>query len=154
MKIRIKIERTEDSEPSFPVPETEHPLDEEFDVNEATITMNQQQTSLMSDRPVVEIHIVDNMNDIVSKLAFLEWANCYWNEKQPQGSRLRKVTLKFYEDETKPTCYRSFVIPSAFLAHFEEKSSDSNSENRMSYEARIRSNDKKQNITFLPTEPS
>jgi hypothetical protein len=149
MKITIQIERTEDSDPSFLIPEDSTPLEEEFDVDEATISMSQD-SRLLSDRPVVEINVIDRSDDIKSKLAFLEWANCYWNEKQPQGSRLRQITLKFYDDDTKKNCYRSFVIPSAFLADFTEEVSAKSGITEISYKAKIRSNDKKQDITFLP----
>jgi hypothetical protein len=142
----LKIERTTSSEPSF---DTADDLEAELKIDRATVIMDHGDSTLVVTQPPVIFLIEDNESDIEKKHVFLEWANCYWNETQRQGGRLRKVTLKFYNDNDE--CYRSFIIESAFLSRFEEGTGEVGSSERY-YKATIRSNAKAQNIEFLPRD--
>lgn len=146
MRIMLKIERTSSSEPSF---DTTEDLEAELKIDRAVVIMDHGNSTLVMTQPPVIFEIEDNEADIEKKHVFLEWANCYWNETQRQGGRLRKVTLKFYNDNDE--CYRSFMIDSAFLAKFEEGTGESDKSQRY-YKAIIRSNAKEQIIEFLPRD--
>ncbi len=152
MPITLKIERISASDPSFSVSD-DVDLEEEFDIDSARVMMDHGESSLVMDEPPIQFIIEDFNVDIEKKYYFLEWANCYWNDQQRQGGRLRKVTLNFY-DET-DVCYRSFVIENAFLAKYEEifgRNRDIENQNvpRKYYKTIIRSNARTQNIDFLP----
>ena len=151
MRITMKIERTSASDPSFSVP-TEIDLEEEFEIDSAKVLMDHGDSQQIMEEPPVRFEIKDLQADIETKYHFLEWANCYWNDEQRQGGRLRKVTLNFYDDNDE--CYRSFMIENAFLSKYEEqggkKAEANKDETQKYYKAIIRSNAKKQAIDFLP----
>ncbi len=146
MRITLQIQRTTASEPSFSVP-SDFDLEEAFEIDSAAVLMDHGDSSQIMEEPPVRFMIEDLQGDIETKYHFLEWANCYWNDQQRQGGRLRKVTLNFYDDNDE--CYRSFMIENAFLARYEEVSGEK-SETSKYYKAVIRSNAKKQTIDFLP----
>ena len=146
MTIIMKIERTSASDPSFSVP-TEIDLEEEFEIDSAKVLMDHGDSQQIMEEPPVRFEIEDLEGDIETKYHFLEWANCYWNDEQRQGGRLRKVTLNFYNDSDE--CYRSFMIENAFLSKYEELGAEKDGTVKY-YKAIIRSNAKKQTIDFLP----
>jgi len=146
MHITLKIERTMASKPSFDPPGNQD-LEEEFVIDSAKVILDHGESPQLMEEPPIKFIIEDNEGDIETKYHFLEWANCYWNENQRQGGRLRKVTLNYFNDSDE--CYRSFVIENAFLAVYEEYSGQKGATHKYC-KATIRSNAKKQNIDFLP----